>query len=308
LDDRGEHDVKEMNLGLSAGSGRFLTGLAGRDIMASRSPWLHEQEAAAQGIALQYTLFDFSDRGWSDADLPEILAMAEANGFLGLNITFPFKQAVVPFLDVLSDAAHRIGAVNTVRFIDGKRVGHNTDVSGFAESLRTGLPGVALDHVVQIGCGGAGSATAHALIDCGVKTLTMFDRDAEKQQSLVGALRKSFGPDRVCLGRELASAMACADGMVNSTPMGMTSYPGLPVPAECISQRQWVADIVYFPLETPLLREAIEKGCRTLNGSGMAVYQAAAAFDIFTGLRADRARMLDSFVRFVSASTTKIAC
>jgi shikimate dehydrogenase len=308
LDDRGEHDVKEMNLGLSAGSGGFLTGLAGRDILASRSPWLHEQEAAAQGIALQYTLFDFSDRGWSDADLPELLAMAENNGFLGLNITFPFKQAVVPFLDELSDAARRIGAVNTVRFVDGKRIGHNTDVSGFAESLRIGLPGVTLDHVVQIGCGGAGSATAHALIDCGVKTLTMFDRDADKQNSLVRALRELFGPDRVCAGSDLASAMARADGLVNSTPMGMMSYPGLPVPAEYISKRHWVADIVYFPLETSLLREAAQKGCRTLNGSGMAVHQAAAAFDIFTGLHADRARMLDSFVRFVSASTVKVAC
>lgn len=299
--------MQHMNFATGAGSGEFLTGLAGRDILASRSPWLHEQEAAAQGINLTYALFDFTDRQWNDSDLPELLAAAERDGFLGLNITFPFKQAVIPFLDDLSDAAQRIGAVNTVRFIDGKRIGHNTDVSGFAESLRIGLPGAALDHVVQIGCGGAGSATAHALIECGVKRLTLFDRDTGKQQTLVTALSDIFGADRISGDGDLADAMASADGLVNSTPMGMANYPDAPVPLAYIDARHWVADIVYFPLETTLLREAAQKGCRTLNGSGMAVHQAAAAFDIFTGLHADRERMLTSFVDFVSASAVRAA-
>jgi shikimate dehydrogenase len=304
---RGVHRVQNIDFATGTGSGDFLTGLAGRDILASRSPWMHEQEAAAQGIELRYTLFDFNDRQWDDAHLPQLLATAERDGFLGLNITFPFKQAVLPFLDDLSDAARRIGAVNTVRLVDGKRIGHNTDVSGFAESMRTGLPGAALDHVVQIGCGGAGSATAHALIECGVKTLTLFDRDADKQRSLVASLSEVFGADRVRGGADLASALMRADGLVNSTPMGMASYPESPVPVELIDVRHWVADIVYFPLETALLRDAGRKGCRTLNGSGMAVHQAAAAFDIFMGLHADRARMLTSFVEFVSASAIRTA-
>jgi shikimate dehydrogenase len=296
-----------MNFATTAGSAACLSGLVGRDILASRSPWLHEREALAQGISLSYALFDFTARQWNDTELSAVLATAEKDGFLGLNITFPFKQAVIPILDELSEAAQRIGAVNTVRFIDGKRIGHNTDVSGFAESMRIGLPGAALDQVVQIGCGGAGSATAHALIECGVKKLTLFDRDTEKQQTLVSALSDLFGATRICGGDDLASAMVGADGLVNSTPMGMANYPESPVPDAVIDSRHWVADIVYFPLETTLLHNAAQKGCRTLDGSGMAVHQAAAAFDIFTGLHADRERMLASFVEFVSASAARAA-
>ncbi len=285
----------------------YRTGLIGRDILASRSPWLHEQEAAAQGINLSYTLFDFTARGWGDDRLPALLEELEAQGFVGINITFPFKQSVIPLLDDLSDAARRIGAVNTVHFEGGKRTGHNTDVSGFAESVRAGLAGVAVDHVLQIGCGGAGSATAHALIECGAKRLTLFDQDELKRQDLTEKLRQTFGTDRIETGLSLAEAAALADGLVNATPMGMARYPGLPLPVELIDPRHWVADIVYFPLETAFLREAARKGCRTLDGSGMAVHQAAAAYEIFTGLAVDCPRMAKNFGTFGSGPTTKAA-
>jgi shikimate dehydrogenase len=303
----GEYRVQDGQIVKGVGSGQVLTGLAGRGILVSRSPWMHEQEAAAQGICLNYQLFDFNDRGWDDGRLPQLLADCEAAGFAGLNVTFPFKQAVVPLLDDLSDAARRIGAVNTVQFLDGKRIGHNTDVSGFAESVRAGIPGDAMGSVVQIGCGGAGSATAHALLECGVGRLALFDQDAGRRQSLGETLAGLFGAGRIIADGDLASAMAAADGLVNSTPMGMANYPGLPVATALIEARHWVADIVYFPLETPLLREARQKGCRTLDGSGMAVFQAAAAFEIFTAKRADSARMLESFVQFASEPEPRIA-
>jgi shikimate dehydrogenase len=286
---------------------RFLTGLAGRDILASRSPWMHEREADAQGIRLTYTLFDFNARQWDDHQLSSLIEAAERVGFAGLNITFPFKQAVIPFLDELSDVARRIGAVNTISFAGGQRTGHNTDVSGFAESFRSGLPGAAIDRVVQIGCGGAGAATSHALLECGVKQLALFDQDEAKRQALASKLRQTFGGDRVDTPENLADVMARADGVVNATPMGMAAYPGLPLPAALLDHRHWVADIVYFPLETTLLREARLKGCQILDGSGMAVHQAAAAFEIFTGCLVDRARMLRSFVEFVSGTSIRAA-
>jgi shikimate dehydrogenase len=286
---------------------KVLTGLIGRDILASRSPWLHEREADAQGVRLVYSLYDFAALGRDDGYLPRMLDAAEAMGFAGLNVTHPYKQAIIAHLDDLSPAAAKIGAVNTVAFTDGKRVGHNTDVSGFAESFRSGLPGVATNLVVQMGAGGAGSATAHALLETGVATLALFDQDAAKRAALAGKLRNDFGGDRICEPADLAETLGRADGIVNATPMGMARYPGSPVPKALIESRHWVADIVYFPLETELLRDARMMGCRTLDGSGMAVYQAAAAFDIFTGLSANRMRMRESFVAFVAGSTVRAA-
>lgn len=278
------------------GPRRILTGLVGRGILASRSPWLHECEADAQGLRLVYSLFDFSDRSWQDDALPQLLDAVQLIGFSGINVTFPFKQAILPLLDDLSDGARQIGAVNTVSFVGGRRVGHNTDVTGFAAGFRTGLPGAATDLVLQLGCGGAGSATAHALLaDLGVRQLALFDSDAERLAALCEQLTKRFGGDRVVLCSDPAACAARADGLINATPVGMAKFPGLPLPAAAIAPRHWVADIVYFPLETELLAEARRKGCRTLDGSGMAVGQAVEAFEIFTGQAADRRRMLASF-------------
>jgi shikimate dehydrogenase len=286
---------------------KFLTGLIGRDILASRSPWLHEREADAQGARLVYALYDFAALGLNEGDLARTLEAAQTMEFAGLNITHPYKQAIIAHLDDLSPAAEKIGAVNTVAFTGGKRVGHNTDVSGFAESFLRGLPGVNTGLVVQMGAGGAGSATAHALLDTGIATLALFDQDVAKRTALAAKLRNDFGADRVHEPADLAHTLRLADGIVNATPMGMARYPGSPVPKDLIAPHHWVTDIVYFPLETCLLVEAKARGCRTLDGSGMAVYQAAAAFDIFTGAVADRARMLDSFKAFVSRERAEAA-
>jgi shikimate dehydrogenase len=133
---------------------RILTGLIGRQIGASRSPWLHEREAHAQGLVLAYELFDFAVMGRDESYLCTQLEIAEDLGYSGVNITYPYKQAVIDCLDDLSPSAARIGAVNTVKFMAGKRVGHNTDVIGFAESMREGLPGASLQRVLQLGaCG-----------------------------------------------------------------------------------------------------------------------------------------------------------
>jgi shikimate dehydrogenase len=288
-------------------SQRVLTGLIGRDILASRSPWLHEKEADAQGLRLLYTLLDFSARGWTDTALPGVLDSAQHLGFAGVNVTFPFKQAILPYLDALSPGAQRIGAVNTVSFADGKRTGFNTDVTGFSESFTQSLPDAALTCAVQLGAGGAGSATAQALLESGVQRLIIFDSEPQKCLALVKKLKAEFGNSRAAAGDDLARAARIADGILNATPVGMTKLPGLPLPAALIEPRHWVADIVYFPLETELLREAKHRGCRTLNGSGMAIHQAAGAFEIFTGLQADRERMQKSFVDFVSGPVVQAA-
>ncbi len=275
--------------------GKLLVGLVGRNILASRSPWLHEQEGAAQGLHLTYTLFDFEARGWTRDELPRLLDAAQLIGYSGLNITHPFKQDVIAFLDELAPSAEKVGAVNTVRFENGRRIGHNTDVTGFAESVRRGLPGAKLDRVVQFGAGGGGSATAHALLSLGVSELILVDADAERRTRLSGQLAEAYPAARIIDVADGQSQVAAADGIVNATPVGMASYPGTPFDTGALHAGQWVADIVYFPLETQLLRDARQRGCRTLPGSGMAVFQAADAFDIFTRRTADRGRMVASF-------------
>lgn len=283
----------------------ILTGLIGRHIGASRSPWMHEQEARAQGLALTYTLFDFAAMGRDEAYLCTQLAAAADLGFAGVNITYPYKQAVIDCLDDLSPGAARIGAVNTVKFASGKLVGHNTDVLGFAEGIRTGLPGATLERVLQLGAGGGGAATAQALLELGANTLIVCDTDRQRAAALVAKLRRDFGPDRAEATSDPASVIGAVAGLVNATPLGMAANPQPPIDTSLLARWQWVADIVYFPLETELLRGARARGCRTLDGSRMAVYQAAAAFEIFTERRADRTRMLRSFLDYSATGAPK---
>lgn len=272
------------------------TGLIGRSIRASRSPWLHEQEARAQGLELSYELFDFTERGLDDAELGPFLRQLAAEGYSGVNVTFPFKQAVIALLDELAECARAVGAVNTVAMRQGRLIGYNTDKTGFQESLVEGLPGADLNSVLQLGAGGAGAAVANAMLSLGTARLVISDVDPAKAESLAERLCREYGEGRAvnCSPEELDTATVA--GIVNTTPMGMAAHPQPAIDPALIASGHWVADIVYFPLETELLRIAREKGCRTLNGSGMVIGQAARAFEILTGVAADKSRMADSFL------------
>jgi shikimate dehydrogenase len=284
-----------MTLKTQDASAPCHTGLIGKGIQRSKSPALHEAEAAAQGFRCHYELIDLDERGLEINALPSLLEEAESRGFSGVNITYPCKQAVIPLLHSLSDEARAIGAVNTVHFSNGTRTGYNTDSWGFAESFRRGLREAALERVTQIGAGGAGAATGYALLGLGAQALTIFDVDFDRAASLARSLGRHFPDRRLDVVDELVDAVATAQGIVHATPMGMANHSGSAVPAELLRAGMWVADIVYFPLETELLRLARAAGCRTLDGGGMAVFQAAKAFEIFTGRTADGERMRRHF-------------
>ncbi len=272
-----------------------LVGLVGAGIQASRTPALHEREGAEQGLRYIYKLIDLEALGLDASALPEILMAAQRLGFAGLNITHPCKQAVIPLLDDLSPDAAALGAVNTVVLKDGRRVGHNTDWWGFAESFRRELSDVGRRRVVQFGAGGAGAAVAHALLTLGAGEVVIIDTDEIRARDLAAALCERFGKGRACVGSLIDDALAAADGMVNATPLGMAKYPGMAVSASLLRPDLWVADIVYFPLETELLRQARSRGCRTMSGGGMAVFQAVGAFRLFAGLEPNAERMLRHF-------------
>jgi shikimate dehydrogenase len=279
----------------SSGGGRSITvGLVGRGIQASRSPIMHEREGARLGIRYRYVLIDFDQLGLPDQALGDVVAAAERLGFAGLNITYPFKQAIIPSLTGLADVSGLIGAVNTVVFSSGQRIGHNTDSGGFADSFAATMADCSLGYVLQLGAGGAGMAVGHALLTLGAIELLVFDIDRQRAQHLAKILQDWSGR-RVEALPSPDSGIDRADGIVNTTPVGMTKHPGLPLRAELLSPRHWVAEVVYFPPETELIRHARALGCRTMTGTGMAIQQAVLSFELFAGVSADRAAMSEHF-------------
>ncbi len=263
-------------------------GLIGAGIQASRMPRLHQQEARALGLDYSYRLFDLERLKAGVEALPRLLAEAQQQGFAGLNITHPCKQAVIPWLDELSDEAAAIGAVNTVIFRHGKRIGYNTDAPGFAASFRRELSDAPIHDVILLGAGGAGSAIAVAAKQLSIERLAIYDTDSARAV----ALAERAGATAVA---DLAQTMQTVDGLIQATPIGMANHPGAPLPLALLQPRHWVAEIIYFPLETELLRHARALGCRTMDGGGMAVFQAVEAFRLFTGVTPDAERMLQRF-------------
>lgn len=274
---------------------KVLAGLIGQGIQGSRTPAMHQAEGERLGLHYFYQLLDTDQMGQNKPSLEALLQASEWCGFSGLNITFPYKQQVIPFLDELGDTAKAVGAVNTIVFKEGKRIGHNTDLSGFALSFQAQMGETQHDQVLLIGAGGAGLAVAHALLQSGVKKLLITDVSAARAQELSTSLTAQYGAnsaEAVVISAELIPQI---DGLVNATPVGMAKLPGTPFPLELLEARLWVVDIIYFPLETALLKAARLKGCRVASGAGMAVFQAVAAFELITGLRPDSEALRKTF-------------
>jgi len=272
-----------------------LVGLIGKGIQMSRTPAMHEVEGRELGLNLVYTLLDTDRMGPSVPSLSELIRYAACFGFSGVNVTYPYKQEILGLLDQLSNDVAAIGSVNTVIFEGGRRIGHNTDLWGFRESFRRSMAGATRDTVLLIGAGGAGSAVAQALLDCGTGEILVHDIQAARAEVLAMRLTSRFGAGRISAISDISTVAAAVDGIVNATPVGMAKLPGTPIDTALLHPRMWVADIVYFPLETEFLKAARRIGCRTMGGEGMAVFQAVRAFELFTGLAPSSMRMQAAF-------------
>jgi shikimate dehydrogenase len=281
----------------------YLSALLGQGVRPSLTPEMHEREAQRHWLRYVYKTVDLDERRTAPERLRELLDHAIELGFDGLNVTHPVKQAMVPLVDRVSSDVEAIGALNTVVIRDGGTAGHNTDVTGFATAFRAGLPDASLESVVLLGAGGAGTAVGHALAGLGARHLVVHDPDADRAERLVASVRR-LDKDlmvEVVTQSGLPAAVATASGVVNATPVGMAAHPGTPLPPDLLTPSLWVADIVYRPLLTELLSEATTRGCRILNGAGMAVHQAADAFELFTGRPAHRDAMMRDFDQMVAA-------
>jgi shikimate dehydrogenase len=282
--------------------GRYLVGLVGEGITASLTPAMHEAEARALGLDYEYRIFDLIELGRPAADVGAILADVRSAGFAAMNITHPCKQLVLDLVDELdTDAAH-LRAVNLVVFDGGRLRGYNTDWMGYRDALVAGLPEASFERVVQIGCGGAGAATAYALLTQGTRRLDLFDSEPLRAAELAARMRTHFPEQSIATlsPEELAHAIAAATGVVHATPMGMLHHPGVAFDLDLLPQGAWVSDVVYRPLETQLIRQAARRGHPVLDGGLMAVGQACASLQIITGIRPDRDRMQRHFRELIS--------
>jgi shikimate dehydrogenase len=278
----------------------LLCGLIGAGIQRSLSPALQEEEAHHHGIRLHYQLIDLDASSRGANALPTLIEAARIMRFAGLNITYPCKQSVIPLLDALSEQAQAIGAVNTVVRSGERLVGHNTDGSGWSWGFRRALPRADLARVVLLGAGGAGSACADAVLRLGAAQLVIFDRDAQRAVALAKRLNERLQGGRASASADLRAALKGASGLIHATPTGMAQMPGMPLPEEWLQRTMWVSDIVYVPLDTPLLKAARQLGCATIDGGYMNVGQAVDGFKLFTGLDADAARMDAHFRQLVA--------
>jgi len=273
----------------------ILCGLLGAGIGGSRSPEMHEREARALDLAMVYRILDGEKLRFGREDLRAFLGLLDTLGFDGINVTHPFKQDVVPLMDELSPAAQALGAVNTVLLRGSRKIGDNTDWSGYRAHFLAQLGDHARTDVAMIGAGGAAAAVGYAHLELGATRLAIHDPDTPRAEALARRLGDLFPDAQVIAATSAADALTDVDGVVQASPIGMLSHPGLPFDPELLDAGMWVSDIIYFPLETELLTVAKARGCATLNGGGMAVMQAAHAFALFTGHEPDIARMLADF-------------
>jgi shikimate dehydrogenase len=259
----------------------LLLGLIGAPISSSAAPHMHQSAGAALGLRTHYQLIERA--GAHRGDLRAMLDGVRLLGFAGVNVTFPYKEAVVPLLDALAPSIAELGAVNTVVVgRDQRLTGHNTDCTGFGRALREVIGADLGGPVALIGAGGVGRAIGFALAAMKAPEVRIVDRDKGKAEALVAAL--GGGAARLALSVE--AALDGAAGVINGTPIGMLPDTGCPVPVAALRPAMWVADVVYTPLWTPLLLAARERGCRVMTGRELCVLQACDAFRLFTGLDA----------------------
>jgi shikimate dehydrogenase len=284
-------------------------GLVGENLKLSLSPALHEREGGALGFDYRYRVFDTTQD-----DVPRslgiVLELMAQEGFAGSNITHPFKRDVLPILDKVDETAEIIGAVNTVVFNGSGSTGYNTDWVGFLHSLLRNIPRNASSSVVQLGAGGAGAAVAYALAQFGVKDLTLMDIDTNRAKGLADRLESHISGTTIHVKNldSLEAAVSTSDGVVNATQIGMDRHPGLPLPANLITQDRWFHDVVYMPLATSLVLRATQVGAKVAGGGDMLVFQAARAINLFTGASPDTERMRQHFAELVdSGAQQKLA-
>lgn len=259
-----------------------LAGVMGWPVSHSRSPRLHGYWLAKYGVDGAYVPLAVAPD-----HLPMALKALPALGFRGVNLTVPHKETAAALVDEVDDQARRVGAVNTV-VVDGDRLlGRNTDAYGFAQNLllRANRWRPDAGPAVVLGAGGAARAVVVALQDLGAPEIRVLNRSESRAHALAQTLGQGRSPPiRAMDWRDPTAAFAGAALLVNATTLGMANAPLPPLPLAALPEAATVADIVYTPLQTDLLRQAAERGLGVVDGLGMLIHQARPGFAAWFGV------------------------
>ncbi|RUM53822.1 MAG: shikimate dehydrogenase [Marinomonas sp.] len=260
-------------------------GLIGQSISASRSPSLHNMLGELKQLPVSYELQEL-DSSAVEA-FTERLSLIREKGFIGTNVTFPFKQIAVDSADEVNDSVKKVGSTNTLLLKDGKVCAFNTDYTGFIRGYRTRLADQAAGKVLMIGAGGVGRAVAFGLFEVGATELFITDLNVAGAEALAQSLNDSGYKATVIAADEVADIAKGVDGLVNCTPVGHYKTPGNPLAASAFGGQKWAFDAVYTPLDTEFLKAANAAGLTIVSGFDLFFYQALDAFEIFTGVQVD---------------------
>lgn len=276
-----------------------IYGVMGDPIAHSMSPDIHNDAFEKENIEAVYHHFHVTKEGLND-----VVKGMKALGIEGFNITIPHKTSIIPFLDEVDELALAIGAVNTVVNKNGRFIGYNTDGKGFFKSLCDEISGdIKAKKTLVIGAGGAARAIYFTLVKEGVKQVDIANRTKERAAQLVS----DCPYDKVSKALSIIEAeesLSQYDLIIQTTSSGMSpELDHSPLKVDQLKTGAIVSDIIYNPLQTKLLREAGEKGAETQNGLGMFINQAALAFEIWTGIMPDTARMTDIVLNKLGGNT-----
>lgn len=268
-------------------------GIFGDPISHSLSPVIYNAAFQSLGLPYYYVPFEVPERG-----LKEAVSAVSALGIGGINVTIPHKEAIIPFLNKISDESKKIGAINTVEVIANQLIGHNTDGSGFLKSLSEANVNLDGLQVILLGAGGASRGVAVSLLNANISELCVIARSMERRKVLHNDLSSLF--PNIKISEHPFDKNDFRDAptlLINTTPLGMKMGDPLPYPVDRIYPNWVVADLVYNPFKTPFLLAAEKVGAKTVPGTGMLLHQAALSFEIFTKQKAPIEAMKKALLR-----------
>jgi shikimate dehydrogenase len=273
-----------------------ITFVFGHPVAGNPTQFVMERTFASVGLDWRYLTLDVPPEHLGDA-----VRGARAMGFRGGNITMPHKVSVLEHLDELTNAASLIGAVNCIKNDDGRLIGENTDGKGFLDSLRTVIDPIG-KRIAVLGAGGAARAIAVELALAGIGEISIVNRNAGRGESLATLIReKTSSPANFVEWKQDFAVPPEIDVLINATSVGLFDRAArVPIKLDSLRPGMVVADVIFNPVDTRLLRDTKDRGCTTLDGLGMLVNQAAIAFQLWTGITPDRTPMREALEEFLS--------
>jgi shikimate dehydrogenase len=254
-------------------------GLIGKAIMNSSSPDLHMRLGELTGISATYDLFDANEMPVDSLESQVRRVMAE--GYRGVNVTYPWKEAALKMADQASEGARMVGAANTLVFEEGRTIAENTDFTGFVSGFRATLGERAPGRVLLIGTGGVGKAVAFGLGRLGAEEIVLLDLDEDKARQLAGELQAEGFSAAWIRPEQLEETVIRCQGLVNCTPIGHEKSPGIPLPKALIASHHWIFDAVYVPAVTEFIAAAQAAEASVMSGVSLFVFQGVDAFKCF---------------------------